>query len=823
VKIALLALALGSLEGISPVAWSDTPEEFSTADQSLLRDGTTQDEAVHGSSGQNGLISQRSPIGASESSVSTATSQQLQEIVVTAEKRESTVQNTPISLTAVSGSDIQERGLVDLEELALSIPGVSMRTSGPGQTEFEMRGIASTGGNSPTVGFYLDDIPLTAPAFASNGKVVIDPNLYDLSRVEVLRGPQGTLYGSGSMGGTIKVVTNAPDPTAFSTSAEAIFGDTDGGGFNHSVNAMLNLPFGANTAALRIVGTDSHTSGWIDRIVIANGEFPLETNGGATRGNVLAAPVAADYKDVNSSDLDALRGSILWTPTDRLAVDASYFYQSITQPGAGYIDSDPGRDAHYQPFNSPEPFSDYFNLAGLNFRYRFEAFDLTSVTSRWTRSVTYAQDGSEEFQLGLGLPSYYISEGGIGPPTPTPSELDSSKQFSEELRIASSRTSDFEWLVGYFYSDFTSDQQAYFFAPGAVRLFGISNLFDVIYPTTIIQNSLFGELSYRITPTLKASVGARRYSYSEDADSTEGGAVGPTGSNTNVTYHTSATNQGVNPKFSLSYQPGADLLLYSTVSKGFRPGGGTGPVPTAGTSVGLTCEQNLQSIFETTNPVATPLAYAPDSVWSYEIGEKLRAFENRLVVNSAVYFADWRGIQQTIPLPCGYNFIDNVGVAHVYGSEVEIQAVLPMGFGVTVNTGYTHADLVSATVFGVAGISVGTPVQQVPEWTSSQSLTYRHGVFDRLILTARVENDYVGARTDATYLVNQLPAYDLTSLRVGLEDERWSTALFVTNAFNKRALLNNITQIGINVPTFNRVAVSQPLTIGVDINYRFGR
>src|SRR6266404_5388193 len=130
--------------------------------------------------------------------------EQLQEVVVTAEKRESTVQHTPISLTAVSGAEIQERGLVNLLELGQSIPGVSMRTSGPGQTEFEMRGMASTGGNSPTVGFYLDDISLTAPATTSNGKVVIDPNLYDLNRVEVLRGPQGTLYGSGSMGGTIK-------------------------------------------------------------------------------------------------------------------------------------------------------------------------------------------------------------------------------------------------------------------------------------------------------------------------------------------------------------------------------------------------------------------------------------------------------------------------------------------------------------------------------------------------------------------------------------------------------------------------------------------
>jgi outer membrane receptor protein involved in Fe transport len=210
-----------------------------------------------------------------------ATESQLQEIVVTATKRESTVQSTPISITAVSGADIEARGFVDFDTLARSIPGVSMQTSGPGQTSFEMRGVAAIGGNSPTVGFYLDDTPLTG---SDNSFSVIDPNLYDLNRIEVLRGPQGTLYGAGSMGGTIKLIPNAPNPEALDASAQTILSGTRGGGFNHGVNAMLNLPLGS-TAALRIVGTDSHTSGWIDRVVIANGAFPLETNNLQTRGN----------------------------------------------------------------------------------------------------------------------------------------------------------------------------------------------------------------------------------------------------------------------------------------------------------------------------------------------------------------------------------------------------------------------------------------------------------------------------------------------------------------------------------------------------------
>jgi iron complex outermembrane receptor protein len=158
-------------------------------------------------------------------SVSAASeSGQLSEIVVTAEKRESTVQNTPISLTAVSQADIQARGATDVTSLLASVPGVSIRTSGPGFTEFEMRGMSSTGGNSATVGFYYDDTLLTATSNSNEGKVVISPALYDVNRIEVLRGPQGTLYGSGSMGGTIKIVPNAPDPSKFDASGEVVMG-----------------------------------------------------------------------------------------------------------------------------------------------------------------------------------------------------------------------------------------------------------------------------------------------------------------------------------------------------------------------------------------------------------------------------------------------------------------------------------------------------------------------------------------------------------------------------------------------------------------------
>src|ERR1700689_3881349 len=192
---------------------------------------------------------------------------QLSEVIVTATKRESTVQETSASITAVSSEDIAERGLVDFNTLAQSVPGISMRTSGPGQTEFEMRGLNSAGGNTSQVGFYFDETPLSSPASSQLGKEEIDPTLYDLNRVEVLRGPQGTLYGSTSMGGTVKLVPNAPQLGTFAASSENVISYTgSGGSINQKVNGMLNLPLG-DTAAIRFVASESYDSGWIKRIV----------------------------------------------------------------------------------------------------------------------------------------------------------------------------------------------------------------------------------------------------------------------------------------------------------------------------------------------------------------------------------------------------------------------------------------------------------------------------------------------------------------------------------------------------------------------------
>jgi iron complex outermembrane receptor protein len=785
--------------------------------------------------------------GKAQEQPQTAGLAQLQEVVVTAEKRVSTVQDTPISITAITGKEIESRGLTDFAALAQTVPGISMKSSGAGQTEFEMRGMTSSGGNSATVGFYLDDTPMSAPANAQNGKVVIDPNLYDLNRVEVLRGPQGTLYGSGSMGGTIKVITNQPDPAAFDVSGKVVLSDTDGGGFNNGESAMVNLPFGNGLAAFRIVGTYEHDSGWIDRVVIAPGQFPLETNNFTTRGDVLAAPVANDYKGVNDQKLTGVRAALLIKPTESLSITPGFFYQEITQGGLSQFDSDPGTLANYQPYDLAEPFTDRINMGTFNIQYHFGVADVTSVTSYWTRVEDIRQDGSEELQYVLSplllpgaplagacsFPFIFAPQGtqlgpnpgnpcSLGPTTPTPHERDASEQWTEELRLASAGDTDLKWLVGYFYQDFTSHFDLYVLQPDAASIFGTGNGFTQLQPTKIVQNAFFGEISYRFTPQLTGTVGLRHYAYSNEVNTAVSGFLSSTGTDTVANSTNSERDQGTNPKFNLSYEPDKNLLLYATASKGFRPGGANQPVPTSG-SLGNQCEANLQALYGTSAFVPAPNTFNPDSVWTYELGEKWRTNDSRLTLNGAVYYSQWKDAQQFVGLPCGFNFSTNAGNADIYGGELELNTVLAPGLVFSANGAYTHAQFVASTVLPGVAAANGLQVQDVPKYTLAGSLNYDHPLSDALALTGRIDSSYTDSRTQVTNALHTLPPYALTNVRFGVAGSKWTAVLFANNVFNKQAWISYAYQINVGIPTFQRVTTAPPLTVGVDFTYHLGK
>jgi outer membrane receptor protein involved in Fe transport len=720
-------------------------------------------------------------------------------VVITAEKRPSTVQKTPVSITVLTGEELQARGITDFLTAAQQTPGLSFKTSGPGQTEYEMRGLTSTGGESPTVGFYLDDIALTPPAMSQNGKVVIDPTLYDLQRVEVLRGPQGTLYGAGSMGGTIKLVTNQPNLSKLSGSVEGIASGTQGGGFGHTENAMLNVPIVKEVAALRLVLTDKTVAGWIDRDVVS--PFPLETNNSTTRGDVAAAPVTRKYTDSNWERLRGARAALLVEPTDRLSITGSALYQRITQGAPNTIDEPPGNEVHYQPFDVAEPFADRYALGGLNVKYDFDKFELVSTTAHWQRKQGQTQDISEAMQDYIGgffgpaadFP-FSTTAGGLGAGSIT--ENDNTRQTSEELRLVSTDDGPFQWLAGAYYAKFNATSHVFSYYDGFTALFGTNNLADNHRALDMSQKALFSEVSYQWAKQFKTTLGLRWFSYDSNSATSVSGV---SANGTSDTLFGKASDKGFTPKLNFAYTPSNDLTIYSTVAKGFRPGGPNSPIPSP-------C------------PVA-PTQFGPDSVISYEVGEKARLFDSNLTINGAIFAQDWSDVQQQVAPGCGFKYTANAGKAQSYGAELELGLVVTPGLVLSQSGAWTHAT--NSTTVPAAGVVAGQRLLDVPIWTASTTLTYRHAISSDLQLVARASNSFVGSSQDLTYARNTLPAYDLVGTRVGVEGGKWTASLFVDNLTNRKAQYSNTGALSANVQIFNRVATNQPRTFGTDLTLKF--
>jgi iron complex outermembrane receptor protein len=771
----------------------------------------------------------------------------LPEVVITALKRTTTVHDTPDSMSVLSTQELQDRGVASLAVLAQGTPGVSLKTEGPSQTEIEMRGMTSSGGNSATVGFYLDDIPLTGPASAQNGHVVIDPDLYDLNRVEVLRGPQGTLFGSGSMGGTVRLITNQPNLTAFQATAQSVLSGTEGGGFNHNDNAMMNLPLIYDTLALRLVATEDFTSGWIDRIVLS--QFPLAGGNppGNVRGDVAAAPVAARYPGSNAYQTYAARASLLWKPTANLSITPALFHESSAQNGISAYDSVPGTETHYQPFNIAEPLTDWLTAYSLNVTYSLPSFDVTSSTARWSRVSTQVEEASEAFNNplegitynannGLPNPGFYGSPGGAYSPTygsgpESGIEIDPTHQFSEELRLTSKGNSRLNWVAGLYYSRFyslwtfdgTTPNYSAFMDLGTLQPATTSQWFDAYSPTNLSEYAAFGDLTYAITGALKLDVGTRvtRYDYQfSSCISGWGSALGA--ATPSCAGLIPLASNAVNPKISLSYTVSPDLMVYGQVGNGSRPGGGNAVYPTTpGTIWGSAYEaMNYQS------GGRWPRTYEPDSVWSYELGEKAKLLDGRLSLNTSVYYEDWRHVQlEAYPNDWALNI--NGNYATIYGGDVDLDAVLGAGFQLEFSAGYLHEWLNGGSHWDIQ--PVHTMPDVAPE-NGTVALVYFRPLNDYYSFTARVETTYTGRRYslsfpnpyEASGEYIPMAAYALTNMRAGLQfGDRYTASLFVNNVLNKHAQLESMFTENEPQPDFTRIETNQPLTAGIDLSFRF--
>jgi outer membrane receptor protein involved in Fe transport len=814
---------------------------------------------------------------------SAASGDQLAEVVVTAEKRTTTVQETAASITAVSAQEIEDRGIVDFNSLAQSVPGIAQRTSGPGQTEFEMRGLNSAGGNTSMVGFYLDETPLSSPASAQLGKEEIDPTLYDLNRVEVLRGPQGTLYGSSSMGGTVKLVPNPPQLGTFAASGETDVGYTgSGGGINEKVNGMVNLPMG-DTAALRIVATQISESGWIKRLVIQDGAVAVDGPAGGfpfvTRpSNFYTAPLQEEVDGANTTTISSVRATILWKPMDNLSITPMVMWQLTQQGAPDAVDVNgnpthptaPSTEAHWEIYDSAEPQRDRFTLGSLKIEYQLPGFTITSATANWNRNTLVSQDSTEEngaalngafgpgtlgqYDFGCGPGGCGVDPLGIGPSGPAPNgpsvtEKDYTGQFTQELRATSTGTGPFQWILGYFYQDLYSEWDEWAIAPQATPIFGGPNLYVDYQPQVITQNSEFGEASWQFTSALKGTVGLRHYQYSLGQNNEEYGVFTVNGGVGNtVPYYTAASNKasGTDPKFDLSYNVDKDILVYATAAKGFRLGGVNQPIPVATPGPGVNtvlagneCGLQAKLLFLPCSPgvapgpgftlLQAPKTFASDSVWNYEVGEKSAFFDHRLIANVSAYFERWTDPQLATNL-AGFGITANGADASIKGLEAELQALLTPELTLGLNAGYTDATFSAASP--ITGYPEGYNVPDIPKVTASANLRWKHPINGDLSLVGALEADYVGTRTDApygetitllninTYLVH-LPAYAVGNLRLGVAGSQWTAMAYVDNITNKRALLDPQPQIDLQMNAFVRYLINRPITAGLDVTYKF--
>jgi iron complex outermembrane receptor protein len=778
----------------------------------------------------------------------------LEEIVVTAEKRESTVQATPIAMTALSAGDLTGENITSIQDLVGAIPGISLRTAGPGQTEYEMRGLASSGGSVATVGFYLDETPLSASAVALNGRTVIDADLYDLNRTEILRGPQGTLYGAGSMGGTIKLVTNQPKLRALEGSAYVDASQTTGGNTNGRGSLMLNVPIG-DIASLRLVTTGKYISGWIHRYVIEPGQFPFPTSFGTCRtffyycdrGNVQDAPVAKDISNSNIERFISSRASLLVQPTDALSITGSFMYQRIDADGYNNYQAPPNNEAIYQPYDIKEPYYDSFHMWSLKVSYDMSFANLTSASSYWKRDVYQSTDSTEAlqniFNYKVFVPNLY-------------EDNDATWQIAQELRLTSRGEGDFQWVGGLYYSNLHSgyvtknqtvgfvtalacpigyDPQFAGRCPASVQhTYGTSFagynpqgiMFNDNNPNVLNQKAVFGEASYKLTPTLKLTAGLRFYKFNISNDANQRGLGTATGNATPTISNVSGSNTSLLPKVNLSYEPTSDLTVYSTISKGSRPGGVNLPIPLNPFGFYYCGGPAPNSPYPSGSGYSyltkQPAYYAPDDIWSVEVGEKARFADRRFSVNADVFYVKWHNIQQLIVLSCGYPYNTNVGDAKTYGPELEMAAKVTDALTVDLSAAYTQAFITNPV--GTPGLPVysGTRITSIPKYTGNLAVSYESMLAQDYKLSFRVAESYVGPVEDTAYYRETLGSYGLMDFRMGVGKEVWTASLFGTNLTNKHAGLTiDNTVFAWQQPTITRVSTNQPRTIGIAFETKF--
>jgi len=745
----------------------------------------------------------------------------LDAITVTATLREQEVIDVPFSVAAPTEEALRLRGADNIEQVAENVAGFSVQNLGPGQSQVAMRGTSSgqiardQPGVKEQVSAYLDDAVISLSLFTP------DLDLFDVARVEVLRGPQGTLFGSGSLAGTVRYISNQPELGVSSTFGEVGISRFGGGGSGNSAKLGFNVPLGQK-AAFRVVGYGNRVGGFMDAV-----QPNLQLN-----------------DNVNSSDRNGLRAALRLVPSERFSITPRVVYQKATADGWNRIDvynilANPytttrpavtmGERELFTQIN--EPFSDEFLLTDLNLQYDFGGVRLTSITAYTHRDVLVVRDA--------GALTSSITGGSIGLPenvytldAPLNDSTDSNV-WTQELRL-SGGTGRIKWLVGGFYSKNKRHYAQDLFVAGFDTLaapilgapFGFTtgqynpkdHLFWSRLDYELKQIAAFGEATLSVGPRLALTGGVRYYNFDENREQIFDGIFGQDASGAPQSQPGATTADGVAPRFMASYKMSDAVTLNAQASQGFRLGGINDPL-----NVSLCTPEDLVTF-------GGRDSWKDEKAWNYEVGAKSRLAGGRASFNLSAFYMDIRDLQLTVTAgSCSSRLIFNVDKARSQGLELEFTASPSDHFDFSVAGSLNNSELRSTVnsisaagdTSVVSGMEAGNRLPSVPQVQVTSAATYQWqvGQGSRAFITGSYQ--YIGSRytqigdqatgfgtvdlnsfeagggatiggplTQTTFTFDPLlPAYNMVNLRVGLIRESWEVAVFVNNLTDERAFL----------------------------------
>ena len=592
-------------------------------------------------------------------------SEGLEEIVVSATRQGvQSVQKVPMAITVISATELENKGLGSVADFGRTIPSVNMQEDSPGVNAIEMRGVVTTGPDITTLqdrsltSTYLDDAPISIQSANPDLKV------FDLERIEVIRGPQGTLYGAGSMSGTIRLITKKPDSQTFSGSFDTALSNTDHGSFNYNVRGMVNLPVIDNVLGVRIALYRGEDSGFINNI---GTHTPRANDAESTQGRVAAR----------------------WTPNEAATIDASVTFARLTSHGN--YNTYPQLGEYVYESQDPERFDDYFKLYNLTGDFDMGFAHLITSVSYQDRQFT-DERSFDYFDEAFLTPGVRLASQAF--------QINSVKDATEEVRLVSRQDQKLRWSVGAFHEQYHRFYPQDVYSPGfdavVANLYGIpgfSSIADygtprednVFFGTIDVkerQTALFGEVTYEVVPKVDVTLGARYFDFKQDFNLFFTGIAGALGPGEPLVTNGTTMSSGGNPRAVISYKATDDVMFFAQAARGFRYGGVNLPVPLS------FCAADLAAAHLTN----APATFGPDHLWDYDIGEKGTFWNGRVVANVTAFYIDWSDVQTSFPLACGYPFVENQGKVKSRGLELENRAKVTDLLTWNLNASFTDAE-----------------------------------------------------------------------------------------------------------------------------------